>query len=154
MNIFILDSDPVKATQYHSDKHCIKMILETAQLLCGVHWISGSNTPFKLTHKNHPCSVWARECLENYIWLSELGISLCNEYTYRYNKIHKSQSIIELCINNTPNIKINGNMTPFIKAMPNECKIGNTINSYRIYYMTHKRKFASWKNREIPEWFK
>ena len=37
MNIFILDYDVKKCAQYHVDKHVVKMILETAQLLCGVH---------------------------------------------------------------------------------------------------------------------
>jgi len=34
MNIFILDNNPKLAAQYHCDKHCVKMILESAQLLC------------------------------------------------------------------------------------------------------------------------
>jgi len=34
MNIFYLDKDPVKAAQYSCDKHVVKMILESAQMLC------------------------------------------------------------------------------------------------------------------------
>lgn len=34
MNLFILDNDIEKSAQAHVDKHCIKMILESAQLLC------------------------------------------------------------------------------------------------------------------------
>ncbi len=39
MNIFVLDENPVKCAEYHLDKHCIKMILEQTQILCGVHWM-------------------------------------------------------------------------------------------------------------------
>ena len=34
MNIFYLDRDPVVAAQMMVDKHVIKMILESAQMLC------------------------------------------------------------------------------------------------------------------------
>jgi len=34
MNIFYLDSDPVKAAQIQYNKHVVKMILESAQMLC------------------------------------------------------------------------------------------------------------------------
>ena len=155
MNIFILDTNPSKCAEYHNDKHVVKMILETAQLLCGVHWTTESTyeIPYKLSHKNHPCSIWARECLENYNWLCELGIELCEEYTYRYEKRHKSQDIIEWCITHQPKIRNNGSVTKFALAMPDECKVGNPVDSYRRYYMVEKRGFATWKNREIPFWY-
>ena len=37
MNIFYLDKDPVKAAEYSCDKHVVKMILESAQMLCTAH---------------------------------------------------------------------------------------------------------------------
>ncbi len=97
MNIFVLDQDPKVCAKYHNNKHVVKMILETAQLLCGVHHMVESKIeiPYKLSHKNHPCSIWARECIENYVWLCDLGMELCFEYTYRYGKKHKSQAVFE-----------------------------------------------------------
>jgi hypothetical protein len=157
MNIFVLDLNTDKCAKYHCDKHVVKMILETAQLLCGVHHVINQlndQIPYKLSHKNHPCAIWARECLENYIWLCDLGISLSEEYKYRYGKIHKSKSIIEWCILNKPNLKENSDMTSFALAMPDECKTNNAIQSYRNYYMMEKRGIATWKNRDIPEWYK
>jgi hypothetical protein len=156
MNIFVLDTDPKTCAVYHNDKHVVKMILETAQLLCGVHWMTEGgqyDIPYKLSHKNHPSAIWARECVENYIWLCDLGLELCNEYTYRYGKRHKSQDIIEWCLLNVPNIPEKGDVTPFALAMPDECKVGDAVASYRAYYMAEKRGFAVWKNRETPEWF-
>jgi hypothetical protein len=154
MNIFVLDNEPVKCAKYHNDKHVVKMILETAQLLCGVHWVEGSEAPYKLSHRNHPCAIWTRECIDNYVWLCQLGLALCNEYTYRYEKTHKSQAVIEWCYDNLPRLPKKTGITPFALAMPIECKVGDAVESYRTYYMVEKRDIASWKNREIPFWYK
>ena len=152
MNIFFLDKNVSKCAKYHNDKHVVKMILETAQLLCGVHWFTGGNAPYKLSHKNHPCAIWARESLTNYLYLCELGLELSREYTYRYGKKHKSQEIIEWCIDNKPNIVDKGFTEP-AKAMPDEYKVKSVVESYRNYYLGAKSGFASWKNRETPEWY-
>ena len=155
MNIFILDTDTKKCAQYHCDKHVVKMILETAQLLCGVHHMTNQITeaPYKLSHRNHPCSIWARESLSNYLYLCELGLELCKEYTYRYGKRHKSQDVIEWCLINKPNIA-DKEFTEPARAMPDEYKSNCVVESYRNYYMGEKSKIAVWKNRETPEWFK
>ena len=155
MNIFLLDTDTKKCAQYHCDKHVVKMILETAQLLCGVHHMTNQITeaPYKLSHRNHPCSIWARESLSNYLYLCELGLELCKEYTYRYGKRHKSQDVIEWCLINKPNIA-DKEFTEPARAMPDEYKSNCVVESYRSYYMGEKSKIAVWKNRETPEWFK
>lgn len=154
MNIFLLDFDVKKCAEYHCDKHCIKQILEHTQILCSVHHVNGNEAPYKLTHKNHPCSIWARESLSNYLYLCELTLELCNEYTYRYGKRHKTMEVLIWCIANRPNIKDIGFTTPPL-AMADEYKIhGDVIASYRNYYICAKAGFASWKNRNTPEWFK
>jgi hypothetical protein len=156
MNIFVLDYNPQKCAKYHVDKHVVKMILETAQLLCGVHHMCDQVTvdiPYKLSHKNHPCSIWVRECVENYVWLCDLGIELCKEYTYRYGKRHKSQDVIEWCMLNIPPINQYGDITTFPLAMPNECKLDDVVESYRNYYILHKKGFAKWTKRNTPKWF-
>jgi hypothetical protein len=159
MNIFFLDEDVKKCAQYHVDKHVVKMILETAQLLCGVHHMTVHDTihdtgqvPYKLSHKNHPCSIWCRESLSNYLYLCELGLELCKEYTYRYGKRHKSQDVIEWCLINKPNIP-DIEFTEPAKAMPDEYKVKSVVESYRNYYVGAKSGFAIWKNREKPFWF-
>ena len=155
MNIFVLDWDVKKCAMYHNDKHVVKMILETAQLLCGVHHMTESpseNVPYKLSHKNHPCSIWARESMDNYLWLCELGMELCAEYTFRYGKRHKSQQVIEWCIDNRPNIPEEGFTVP-AKAMPDQYKVEDVVQSYRNYYLGEKKSFCNWKNRSIPSWF-
>ena len=154
MNIFVLDCDVKKCAEYHNDKHVVKMILETAQLLCGVHHMTEqpTNPPYKLSHKNHPCSIWARESITNYLWLCELGLELCYEYTHRYGKRHKSQDVIEWCIENKPNLPEKGFTEP-AKAMPEEYKVKSVVESYRNYYRGEKASFSKWKNRQTPQWF-
>jgi hypothetical protein len=156
MNIFVLDEDIDKCVIYHNDKHTVKMILEYAQLLCSVHHVSGTKLeiPYKLAHKNHPCTIWTRECIENYNWLCKLALALSKEYTYRYGRRHKSQDVIEWCISNKPNIIKNSSMTSFAQAMPIEYKSPNAIEAYRKYYNEDKQHLANWKHRETPEWFK
>jgi len=156
MNIFLLDWDVKKCAEYHCDKHVVKMILETAQLLCGVHHITdqvADQVPYKLSHKNHPCSIWARESLTNYLYLTELGLALSEEYTYRYGKKHKSLAAIEWCVTNKAQICDKGLTTPAL-AMPEEYKVNDVIQSYRNYYKGAKQQILKWKKREVPLWVK
>jgi hypothetical protein len=156
MNIFVLDKDPKLCAEYHNNKHVVKMILETAQLLCGVHHMTESDLdiPYRLSHKNHPCSIWARECIENYYWLCELGLELGDQYSIRYDgKKHKSVDVVEWCLMNPPSLCEKGSITDFALAMPDECKVGDVVESYRTYYMTEKREIADWKKVDKPHWY-
>lgn len=153
MNIFILDYNIQKSAQYHCDKHVVKMCIEYAQLLSGVHHHYGNPAGYKLTHKNHPCAIWARSSLSNYEYLLELALELGDEYTYRYGRTHASISVV--C--SLPSIKfVDIGLTPFVKAIANpEIKsIADTVEAYREYYKKEKSSFATWKKREIPEWYK
>lgn len=136
------------------DSHVSKMPLETAQLLCtALHLCSDhKDIPYKLTHQNHPCAIWARETLPNYKTLCNLGLHLCKEYTYRYKKIHASQDVIIYCVKHFPNIP-DTIQTPFALAMGDEYKLEDPIESYRNYYIEAKQHLARWKNRNIPSWF-
>ena len=150
MNIFYLDKEPRLCAQYHVDKHVVKMILETAQLLSTTHWMSGSEGPYRQTHKNHPSAVWARSNKSNYTWLCELGMELCKEYTHRYGKTHKTQQHIEWLSINIPNIP-DGEFAQPTLAMPEQYKSEDHIKSYQLYYVKDKSHLHSWKKREIPE---
>ena len=89
MNIFYLDKDPVVAAQMMCDKHVVKMILESAQMLSTAHRVLDGDTYankvglYKMAHKNHPSTIWARSSIENYDWLSGHMQALMKEYTYR-----------------------------------------------------------------------
>lgn len=118
MNIFVTNTCPVKSAQYLDNKRVVKMILESVQMLCTalaeydmldsyeystikskrvkkIYYL-GLNRMYTPTHKNHPCNVWVRQSSSNWQWLFDHGMALCNEYTRRYGKIHKSESILHI----------------------------------------------------------
>ena len=157
MNIFVLDENPKKCAQYHCDKHVIKMILESAQMICTTHHLHPNkkmtyDIPYKLTHTNHPCNRWLRDSMSNYLWLVQLVKELNEEYKYRYDKDknHKSYDAVKnLPLPDLPNTA----MTKWARAMPEECKIGkNIIESYRNYYIKEKKDILTFKKREKPYW--
>ena len=142
MNIFVLDKDPKVCATMHCDKHVVKMILESAQMICTTHHQCYNNNlsydiPYKQTHVNHPCNRWLRDSLGNYLWLVNLTKHLNNEYKYRYDKNinHKSYDAIkDLPLPNIPNV----GMTRWARAMPDNCKVGNdVIASYRKLSLIH-----------------
>jgi hypothetical protein len=158
MNIFFLHLIPKICAQMHLDKHVIKMILETAQLLCSAHYMveRTSYIPcYKLTHKNHPSAKWVRESKGNYEWLCQLGIELCKEYTYRYGKIHKCEKYIEDLSRNIPPLPDLGFTKP-AQAMPDMYRDKDAVEAYRAYYFFDKMYIHSWKgkinSRNVPYW--
>lgn len=155
MNIFILDKNPKKAAEYHCDKHVIKMILETSQLLCSVfYYRSNIIPPYKLTHKNHPCSVWVRESKSNFEWTYDLLLYLLLEYNKRYNKNHKCEQIIEwITINKNRLTWDKTELSSFVLAMPEIYKNEDPVKSYRDYYINDKSRFAKWRLNNKPNWF-
>jgi hypothetical protein len=159
MNIFFLDFDPDNAAKFHCDKHVVKMILESAQLLYSAHHMIDNtilpNDAYRKTHVNHPCSIWVRESSYNYQWLCRLGLALCQEYTYRYGKIHKTQRHLEWLSQHVPDIPDNG-MTMIRQAMPDEYKVPHPIQAYRKYYIENKllkRGIVKYTKRDIPPFF-
>lgn len=177
MNIFVLDQDPIVAAKYMCDKHNVKMILESCQLLCTAHRVlDGHKTnvtgksgrkytryvmldPFmetflyKSTMVNHPCSIWTRENSSNYHWLATHNIALLNEYTVRYGKNHICEKYGNWLLENPPRRIKNGSLTPFALAMPDQYKCSDSVLSYRNYYINEKHKFAKWKTQDIPDWY-
>jgi hypothetical protein len=176
MNIFYIDKDPVQAAQWMVDKHVVKMILESAQLLSTAHrlldgeqvmgktktgrnakrWIlKDAREPvvYQATHINHPSAVWCRQSVENYNWLADHLHALLGEYTYRYGKKHKVQGDLSYMLMSPPKNLQEYDMTLMPSAMADEYKISNDpIVNYRNYYKLGKARMHSWKNRQPPEW--
>jgi len=161
LNIFYLHKDPRIAAEMQTDKHVVKMVLESAQLLCtahrvidGEHYIDSSsgrrlqrwkhptydNELYKATHFNHPCSLWLRESIDNYRWLYNHFEALSNEYTKRFGKIHKSWRELGAILFFSPENISKQSFTNPALAMPNEYKCGDPVQSYRNYYEAEKLK--------------
>lgn len=177
MNIFVLDNSPTIAAKYMCDKHVVKMILESCQLLSTAHRVLDGTQKQVITSKNrkyttfvmscpkldsflykstminHPCTIWTRDGSSNYAWLAYHNISLINEYSSRYNKNHASTELAQWLLRNIPNNIIQKPLTPFALAMPDEYKCENAVWSYRNYYINEKYKFAKWKNGNVPNWY-
>lgn len=178
MNIFWLDEDLRKSAEYHNDKHCVKMILEYAQLLSTAHRIldgtpvSVVNTKtgkprqhlklsnpradsvlYKPTHTNHPCAVWVRQSRENYFTLYNLFTELLYEYNVRYGRKHKT-SDLAVYLADAPVNLTKYDRTDIPLCMPDQYKVpGNPVESYRNYYRQGKSHIANWRIRKTPEWF-
>lgn len=154
MNIFHVDHNPAKAARMLADKHVVKMVLESAQMLSTVHHLTDSefcDTLYKPTHKGHPCTVWVKESKGNYKWLFKHLVGLLNEYTFRYSKIHKTSRLLDnLC--KYPDIPSIG-LTDQPQCMYDECKQKDLVEAYRSYYRARSHEIdMRYTNREKPRW--
>ena len=169
MNIFVLDTDPRMAAKYHCDIHVAKMILETTQILCTVRHMAGNPVPdgYKPTHQHHPCTKWAEESVDNYIWLWNLLFWLHVEYEWRYQRVHKSSRLLvplhtsglglafPVTLNSVGDFVFPDYKTPFVFAGPDSCIRPTIVESYRAFYrlkQTTMKVPMCWTNRPRPEW--
>jgi len=190
MNIFYTNHDPKICAIEHMNKHVIKQIIEYAQLLSTAHrvldgkeviqkrCVNGSfparfrnvkvweltdfreKVLYSATHINHPSAVWVRQSIYNYMWLSNLLVELCKEYTYRYGKIHKAEreGLIQMLWEVVPDNIPHTEFTEPTPAMPKDVIISNdSLSSYRNYYNLNKQHLANWSgkinSRKIPTWY-
>jgi len=182
MNIFYLDKDPIEAAKQSCDKHVVKMIVESAQMLSTAHRMIDGNlytdktkagrnikrwkhpnpnmekTLYKACHTGHPSTVWVMESAYNYHWLYKHMMALNTEFKMRYGHIldHKTVQLLEGALMYPPkNISLNTIATDPPPAMPDYCKIpGDSVASYKKYYIYEKQRFATWKSPStVPAWY-
>ena len=153
MNIFYLSHCPKKAAQVQYNKHVVKMILETAQLLCTAHIIldeEEADVPYKATHKNHPSAVWVRASAENYFWAYEHMMALGEEYTKRYGKQHLTISKCRDVLYTFPKHISNQAFSQPPQCMPDEYKVkDDSVSAYWNYYEQEKYKIANKNEQKI-----
>jgi hypothetical protein len=182
MNIFYLDKDPKVAAQMACDKHVSKMIVESCQMLSTAHRIldgtdyydktkngrkikrwkhPNSNLEpvlYKASHVNHPSTKWVMDSGFNYVWLYNHMLELNEEFKKRYGHTqdHKSVRLLGSILSHTP-ININWKKQGYdaTPAMPDYCKVpGDSVASYRKYYINEKKRFATWKAPAVPpSWY-
>ena len=163
MNIFVLSENPTESAKMMIDKHVVKMPTESMQMISTITDYMGFDSPYKPVMLNHPSTIWARESQDNFQWLLDHCQALCEEYTFRYDKIHKVQNTLEQNYNVLMEVKNhlpNIGLTPFAIAIsPNmncrkhpEFESATTVHKYRLYYLEDKWKFASWKFGS-PSWW-
>lgn len=162
MNIFFVSLDAYEAAEQLVDKHVVKMIVESAQLLSTAHRVLDGDKDrklidaredilYKCTHVNHPSAKWCRESVQNYNWLVDHFDGLLQEYTHRYGKVHKCQAMLITLQNPPLNLK-SWDMTEAPSCVAEDCLIGDLVTNYRAYYNKHKSHIFSWKKRLPPSW--
>lgn len=177
MMIFFVNNDPVKAAQDLGDKHVVKMIVESAQLLSTVHRIKdgfqkdilsdsgrkkriwkledGRDSLFyAATHVGNRYVHWTGQSVSNYLWLVEHLFGLQQEYTSRYGKKHKTERTanFNFLIQSPPlNLK-EWDWTDPPRIAKFHCQCDDFVDHYRHYYNTQKGHLHNWKNRERPSW--
>lgn len=160
MNIFILHPNIRKNVQMYPDKHVVKMILESAQMLCTVLHGYDIDVPYKPTHKNHPCTKWVSLSSSNFSYLFHLMQALNAEWQYRYFHKHNHLSY-EKCrkLYRHKDALPNLGMTTFAQAMPDKYKTDSALDmdiahAYRKYFLGEKRDLFQWTRRQQPYWIK
>jgi hypothetical protein len=112
---------------------------------------------FRPVHLHHPCTVWTRTSLANYMWLTELALAIANEYDYRFacnkSKVHSCKAHARWLQLNPPPLP-EGPRTPFALAMPNEYKMPDPVASYIRFYTGSKKErgLTTYTRRAPPPW--
>lgn len=163
MNIFVVDESPEISAISLLDKHIVKMPLESLQMMSTIADYLGFDSPYRPVMLNHPCTIWARESKQNFLWLWEHAGSLCEEYTSRYGKTHKCELTMNdynpSWMNVVEKLPDKG-LTPFAIAISDTMlcrKIEgfddlSEVDKYRQYYIHDKRRIATWRQNK-PDWF-
>ena len=156
MNIFYLHECPDKAARLQYNKHVVKMILESAQMLCTAHHhyaerheINADYIPYKKAHYNHPSTIWARENHYQYQWLYWHMMALGDEYKKRYNKEHLSITKCKECLSFSPYGISLGKFEQPPQCMPDEYKDKCSIQAYWNYYIGDKKQIANLKKEKL-----
>jgi len=161
MNIFMVDKDASKAAQDLCDKHVVKMILESCQMLSTAHHFYGSaeSSPrmYKAAFAHHPCTKWVITSRSNYCWLWRHAFELCNEYRTRFGpQDHKCRGMLIDALYITPIHQPELGFTTPAQAMPEQYKRTGSdyVAAYRAYYLGEKVRFATWnRGRTAPDWW-
>ena len=153
MNIFYLDKCPYKAAELQYNKHVVKMILESAQMLCTAHhhYNIFTDVPYKKAHYNHPSTIWCRQNKNQYRWLYNHMIALGQEYTARYNKEHMSITKCRLPLFQYPVGIPEGKFEQPPQCMPDEYKDECSVKAYWKYYIGEKGNIANLKTEKLYE---
>lgn len=166
MNIFATSPCPVESAVALDDVRVIKMILESAQMLSGAIYVCSGKVHddiYKPTHLKHPCTVWATSSSENWKWLYKHTEALCAEYTFRYEREHKTKAVLQPLWNYHLRFVPEGEMSPFVNCTrstsfdQNFLDIADVHLAYRMYLSlkySKSSRMPRWTKRPPPTWAK
>ena len=160
MNIFAIEGneetgviDWYESGRSQDNLRTVKMVLETTQLLSSAMHLNGMQGCYKLTHANHPSTLWTKESSANWQNLFVHGMALLQEYEERFGRVHKCRDLMLGMEKNVDFSKFpTSEPTPLKMAMPDEFRVeGNPVKSYRDYFSS-KEKIRYPADR-VPMWF-
>lgn len=165
MNIFVTSNDPFISAKNLDDKRVNKMITESIQMLAYALDRHGSalkpytkdNNPYKVKgpHKKHPCSIWAGNTRENYLWLLHHTVALCDEFMMRSGKPQSGSTNLPILTAGAEDIPI-GPLEPFQNSSMYK-DMDNVIDAYKatmIYKWDHDKRMPVWTVNGPPTWYK
>jgi len=103
---------------------------------------SADEPGFRPVHLHHPCTIWIRACLGNYMWAVELALAISDEYEYRWpGRTHACKAHAVWLKNNIPPGIKKTKRRDFAVAMDDEYRIpNNPVASYINYYIGSKKE--------------
>lgn len=154
MNLFVTTPCPIQSAKILDDKRCIKMILESCQLLSTAARFYGGTPKYKSTHLNHPVTIWTRKSRSNYLWVYQHAKALCNEYTLRYGKTHACEQLLPELLRFATLIP-NGPQYPFVNCARNKEQGVDYTNISDVHVAYQKYLSKRWDNdKKVPTWNK
>ncbi len=165
MNIFYLHTDRDMNAQYHVDRHVVKMPIETTQMLSTVlrerfNIVAPTDGPgrvYKSVYITHPCTRWVGETYDNFMWTWFFGVALCDEYQYRYGKVHGCRQVLSTIADLQPSADSwpeGRELTYRPKCVAPEYKRFDHVIAYRLQYIHKKTRLFAWTKRPVPHWIK
>jgi hypothetical protein len=150
------------------------MILETCQMLVTARVMRGELSTQDVPEdcivdgrvkyhtyrmRNHPCSKWVREDRTGFIYAQDLLRALCDEFTYRFGKVHATDSFYFGAL---PKADINKLFPHRRRRKPVPLATGekhpldaDPVEVYRRFYETKGDRWElQWTNRERPFWYR
>jgi len=166
MNIFVLHEDPVVAAKMLDDTRLGKMLIESGQMLTASLYrhgwtpdrlkrrgvVTSKGEAWRLTHANHPCTLWAGDSRHNFVWLADHAEAIAEEWYMRRGKHHACA----IAVRNMRHLRFaipdsHTGITPWPLAMPDDFKSDDAVASYRAYYASKPRLSWGWTDNR-PEW--
>lgn len=155
MNLFVLNTDPVKAAQLQANKHVVKMPTETANMLLWPHKLIGAPLPkaksgeiIRLSHENHPATKWILRSSANYEWALTHLKGLCDEYKKRYKNTHYAENYLDYCEAKKAQLNFcEHGLTPFARCFGSFAEVIKDERieiAYQQFYIKDKYDFAKW----------
>lgn len=170
MNIFAVDRDPVISAKSLCNTHVRKMFLESCNILLFPFKemnfklpVTKTGNEIRLSHRNHPATLWALSNYTNYLWLLTHTEELRNQCRARYKEKYYTEVYFNFIEENLIKAQSNfftclGSLTPFARCFGQFKlvleEVPDTIEAYRKFYNLDKKDFAFWPSADsIPEWW-